>query len=442
MARACVLPAIDAGLRSKSLPVFGRSASAISNAAVECGDASVTSGTSAATIMSRISSDEFRMDPNIARAWTLPARLYTDAEVFAEEKEKIFARTWQVVGHASQVARPGDYFTTELIGEPLVFVRGVDGRLRGFYNVCRHRAGPPAEGCGSRRLFRCAYHGWTYSLDGALIKATEIEGIEGFRAEDFALMPVRTEEWFNLIFANLNPEARPLRESLGELPKQAEKFPFAEMKLFERRTYDMKCNWKTYVDNYLEGYHLPSVHPGLNRELDYNAYVVEPHMRQLEAEGRERSRGGNSPEPFSGYVRQFSPIRGAQPGDATPRRYQEVREDLTTDYFWVFPNWMLNCYPDNVSLNIILPVEPERTLAIFEWYLPENAHSSPAAKASVEFSHQIQVEDVAICEAVQKNLRSRSYSRGRFSVKHEKGVHAFHRMYGAAMAGSEAKDSK
>jgi choline monooxygenase len=369
----------------------------------------------------------FKIESDIVRAWTLPSTLYTDADVFAAEKEKIFARTWQVVGHASQVAQPGDYFTTELVGEPLVFVRGSDGRLRGFYNVCRHRAGPPAEGCGSRKLFRCGYHGWTYGLDGSLISATEIEGVEGFRAEDFALMPVRTEEWFNLIFANLDREAPPLLEVLGELPKQAEKFPFAGMKLYERRTYDMKCNWKTYVDNYLEGYHLPSVHPGLNGELDYNAYTVEPHLGNVEGSGRER---------FYGYVRQFSPIRGAQPGDATPRRYQHASEDLTTDYFWIFPNWMLNCYPDNVSLNIVLPMEPERTLAIFEWYLPEKDHAMPAAKASVEFSDQIQKEDVAICEAVQKNLRSRSYSRGRYSVKQEKGVHAFHRMYAERMAGN------
>lgn len=358
--------------------------------------------------MAMDSKDAFQIEPEIARAWTLPARLYTDQAVFADEKEKIFSRTWQVVGHASQVANAGDYFTAELVGEPLVFVRGPDGRLRGFYNVCRHRAGPPAEGCGSRKLLRCGYHGWTYGLDGALISATEIEGVEGFCPEDFALVPVRTEEWFNLIFANLDTEARPLHESLGELAQQAEKFPFREMKLFERRTYDMKCNWKTYVDNYLEGYHLPSVHPGLNRELDYNAYVVESYAR---------------------HVKQFSPIRGAQPGDTTPRRYQEAREDLTTDYFWIFPNWMLNCYPDNVSVNIVVPVEPERSLAIFEWYLPEKDHAGLAAKASVEFSDQIQIEDVAICETVQKNLRSRSYSRGRYSVKQEKGVHAFHRMY-------------
>jgi choline monooxygenase len=356
--------------------------------------------------------ESLSIEPDPSRAWTLPASLYTDAVVYAAERNRIFSRTWQVVGHHSQVANAGDYFTTELAAEPLLIVRGNMGELRAFYNVCRHRAGPPAEGCGSRKLFRCGYHGWTYGLDGALISATEIEGVEGFRTEDFALVPVRVEEWFNLVFVNLDAEARPLRESLGELPKQAERFSFPSMKLFEHRTYDMKCNWKTYVDNYLEGYHLPSVHPGLNRELDYTGYVVEPYAR---------------------HVRQFSPIRGAQPGDANPRRYQEAREHLTTDYFWIFPNWMLNCYPDNVSLNIVVPVEPERSIAIFEWYLPEQDHSSAAAKASVEFSHQIQIEDVGICEIVQKNLRSRSYSRGRFSVKQEKGVHAFHCMYAQMM---------
>jgi choline monooxygenase len=352
------------------------------------------------------------IDAEIARAWSIPARFYTDAEVFRVEREKIFARSWQVVGHAHQLVNPGDFFTTELQGEPLLLVRGAKGELRGFYNVCRHRAGPPAEGCGSKKLFRCSYHGWTYGLDGALISAPEFEGVEDFHPEQFALKPVRVEEWFNLIFVNLDSNAEPLAKTLGELPKQAARFQFADMKLSERRTYDMKCNWKTYVDNYLEGYHLPSVHPGLNRELDYNAYMVEPYAR---------------------HVRQFSPIRGAQPGDATPRRYQETREDLTTDYFWIFPNWMLNCYPDNVSLNIILPIEVERTLAIFEWYLPDRELHSKAARDSVEFSHQIQLEDVAICERVQKNLHSRSYERGRYSVKQERGVHAFHRMYAQEM---------
>ena len=357
--------------------------------------------------------DSSLIDPDISQAWTLPASLYTDPAIALQENDKIFARTWQVIGHHDQVANPGDYFTTQLVGEPLLVVRGADLKLRAFFNVCRHRAGPPAEGCGSRKLFRCAYHGWTYNLDGSLNHATEMDGVAGFKPEDFALAPVRCEEWFHLVFVNLDPSTRPLSESLGRLRPQAERFAFPEMKCFERRTYEMKCNWKTYIDNYLEGFHLPTVHPGLNRELDFNAYTVEPYDR---------------------HVRQWSPIRGAQPGDATPRRYPEAREGLTTDYFWVFPNWMLNCYPDNVSLNIVLPLAPERSLAIFEWYLPEKDLGSEAAKASVRFSDEIQIEDVAICEAVQKNLHSRSYERGRFSVKQEKGVHAFHRMYAAAMS--------
>jgi choline monooxygenase len=352
------------------------------------------------------------IDADIARAWSLPAHYYRAAEIAATERDVIFTRTWQVVGHRSRIPNPGDYFTTELMDEPLLIVRGAAGEARGFYNVCRHRGGPPAEGCGSRKLFRCGYHGWTYGLDGTLISAPEFEEVQDFDPADFTLVSVRTEEWAGLILVNLDSHAAPLRESLGKLPEQAERFGLANMRLFERRTYEMKCNWKTYIDNYLEGYHLASVHPGLNRELDYNAYVVEPYER---------------------YIRQFSPIRGSQRGDTTPRRYQEAREDLTTDYYWVFPNWMLNCYPDNISLNIVLPLETERSLAIFEWYVSEQALGSQAARDSVTFSDQVQIEDVAICETVQKNLRSRSYDRGRYSVKQEKGVHAFHRMYAAAM---------
>ena len=354
-------------------------------------------------------------DHDLATASTLAAPRYFSASTFEEEKNRIFSSAWQVVGHLRQVANPGDYFTFDLIGEPLLIVRGDDGLLRCFYNVCRHRAGNPASGCGNRRIFRCGYHGWTYRLDGALLVTPEFDGVENFDPQEFGLVPVQVAEWFNLLFVNLDPEAPPLVECLGELPPQAEKFDFRRMKFFERRTYDMKCNWKTYIDNYLEGYHLPSVHPGLNRELSYGSYTVEA-CRQ--------------------HVRQWSPIRGAPPGDASPRRYSEANGNLSADYFWIFPNWMLNCYPDNVSLNIILPLEPERTVAIFEWYLPEANLGSEAARKSVEFSDEIQMEDVAICEIVQRNLHSRSYHSGRYSVRQEKGVHAFHRLYRELMPGS------
>jgi len=155
---------------------------------------------------------------DVSLAWSIPAPFYTDPEVGAQENERIFARTWQVVGRREQLAKPGDFFTTELLGEPLLLVRGAQAELRGFYNVCRHRAGPPAEGCGSRKLFRCGYHGWTYGLDGALISAPEFEGQAGFDPKQFTLTPVRAEEWSNLIFVNLDPGTEPLVKSLGRLP--------------------------------------------------------------------------------------------------------------------------------------------------------------------------------------------------------------------------------
>ena len=351
----------------------------------------------------------FQIDRDPSRAWTLPATSYFDPAIFHDEMSRIFARSWHLVGHHEQVARPGEFFTTELAGEPLLFVRAASGELNGFYNVCRHRAGPPATGCGSRKLFRCGYHGWTYDLQGKLISAPEFEGQPGFAATDFSLTSVRTEEWCNLIFASLDPSAPALGPQLSQLAAQFRSFPFEKMKLLERRTYEMHCNWKTYIDNYLEGYHLPSVHPGLNRELDYGSYSVEPH---------------------SGYVRQFSPMRGAKAGDETARLYSD---GLTTDYFWIFPNWMLNCYPDNVQINMICPIAAERTLAVFEWYALPELLANPEAMRSVEFSHQTQVEDIGICETVQKNLHSRSYQRGRYSIKQEAGVHAFHRMYAEIM---------
>ena len=351
---------------------------------------------------------QLKSEQDIAHASTLPAPLYFEPATFEDEKKKLFSSTWQVVGHVHQAANPGDYFTFDLVGEPLLIARGEDGILRGFYNVCRHRAGNPATGCGNRKLFRCGYHGWTYRLDGALLVTPEFDGVADFDPAEFGLVPVHLEEWFNLIFVNLDDEAQPLMEALGDLPTHAEKFAFGTMKFSERRTYDMRCNWKTYIDNYLEGYHVPSVHPALNREINYNEYTVEPYPQ---------------------FVRQWTPIRGAQPGDATPRQYQKSGAELTADYFWVFPNWMLNCYPDNISLNIILPLGPEQTLGIFEWYVAERDLGSEAARKALAFSDEIQKEDMKICEIVQKNLHSRSYHSGRYSVKQEKGVHAFHQMY-------------
>ena len=138
---------------------------------------------------------KFEIDPSVARSWTLPASMYLDPELLEREKSSLFGKTWQIVGRRDQVARPGDYFTLKLLGEPLLIVRGVDGMLRSFYNVCRHRAGPPAEGCGSRKVFRCGYHGWTYGLNGRLLNAPEMDGTEDFDHLQFGLQPIPIGEW-------------------------------------------------------------------------------------------------------------------------------------------------------------------------------------------------------------------------------------------------------
>jgi phenylpropionate dioxygenase-like ring-hydroxylating dioxygenase large terminal subunit len=355
---------------------------------------------------------ETLIDPDIAQASTLPAHYYFEPAFQESERQNIFARTWQIIGHVNQLPNAGSYFTATLAGEPLLIVQNASGVINGFYNVCRHRAGPPAEGYGDRKVFRCGYHGWTYSLDGALLNAPECEGVENFRPENFGLVPIRVEQCAGLIFVNLDAEAQTLTSWLGRLPAQFARFEFEKMRLYERRVYEMDCNWKTYIDNYLEGYHLPSVHPSLNRELDYGSYTTEL---------------------FETYSLQASPIRGPENEATVQRRYSQAKGDDVAEYYWIFPNWMLNCYPDNVSVNTILPLSRERSVAVFEWYFPEAALRSELPVRTVQFSDEIQVEDVRICEVVQKNLHSKSYSRGRYSVKQERGLHHFHRLYAEFM---------
>jgi phenylpropionate dioxygenase-like ring-hydroxylating dioxygenase large terminal subunit len=229
-----------------------------------------------------------------------------------------------------------------------------------------------------------------------------------FDHSQFGLRPVAVGEWGAWVFVNLDANCEELIASLQELPRQTRNYGLERLKLAERREYRMQCNWKVYIDNYLEGYHLPSVHPGLNRELDYGQYVTET---------------------FERHSRQASPIRGPENENEAQRRYSQASGNEQAEYFWIFPNWMLNCYPDNVSLNIVLPIDAEHCLAIFEWYFPEAALGTDAPAQTVGFSDEIQAEDGRICETVHQNLKSRSYTRGRFSAKQEKGVHHFHRLY-------------
>ena len=356
--------------------------------------------------------EAYEFEESLERAATPPASWYTDAGVLAVEQERVFGRTWQLAGRAEAAERPGQFFTAEVGGEPVLVVRDGGGRLRAFSNVCRHRAGPVAAGAGERRSFQCGYHGWTYALDGRLTGTPEFEGVERFDKASNCLPEFRADVWGALVFVNLDPACAPLDSALEDLPARAGRRDWARMRPAARKDWLVECNWKVYVDNYLEGYHIPIVHPALHRELDYARYRTE--TRRL-------------------YSIQHAPLRAAAARLPAPEEGGDGAQ-----FYWLFPNLMLNVYADNYSTNLIVPLGPERTLTVFEWYFadPEDAGVRRRVEETVEFSDEIQAEDIRVCEAVQRGLRSRTYRRGRYSVKRENGVHHFHGLLAEYMKGS------
>jgi choline monooxygenase len=371
-----------------------------------------------------------RLDVNeqIECAHTLASRFYIDPAVLDIEKGRIFRRTWQLVGTLSQgcgevngakrtIADPESFFTADVAGEPIVVVRDKQGTLRAFSNVCRHRAGPIALASGCKSVLRCAYHGWTYALDGRLIGTPDVEGVEFFDRGTMGMVPLQLETWERFIFANFDRDAEPLAAYLGDIPAQVRGFQFEGLQFAERRDYVIDCNWKVYVDNYLEGYHIPIAHPSLMREIDYAEYRTDT---------------------FRYHSQQFAPIRAVKPGEAGERFYAPGAGLEEALYFWIFPNLMVNIYPDNISTNLIVPLSHDKTLTIFEWFFHDIASEKvqERVKKAIAFSDQVQQEDVGLCENVQRGLRSSTYDRGRYSVKRENGVHHFHMLLGQFLEGS------
>jgi choline monooxygenase len=356
--------------------------------------------------MSNPLADELaRFDPSrpLESARTIPNTWYTSPDVAAAERRCVFGSTWQFVGRAEQVASPGSYLTADVAGEPILVVRGVDGVLRAFFNVCRHRAAPLLTGpCGTATKLRCRYHGWTYDLAGNLRGTPEFEGVKAFRKEDNGLMPMAVGEWGPFVWVHLAEPREPLGKFLRPLASWVRsRGGFEDLAWYARKTYDLACNWKVYVDNYLDGgYHVNTVHPGLAGVLDYREY-------QTVCDGKA--------------VLQSSPIKPAE-GDAGRTRTGDLAA-----YWWVYPNFMLNLYAGVMDTNLVLPLGPDRCRVIFDYYF---AAGTPAdfIDQSVAVAHQVQIEDVGICEEVQRGLNSRSYAVGRFSVKREAGGYHFHRL--------------
>jgi choline monooxygenase len=315
-------------------------------------------------------------DP-LEQAWTIPSPWYFDPGIHELERQGVFAKTWQVVGRANQVQEKGNFFTSDIAGEPIVVARGTDGQLRAFYNVCRHHAAAvvtEAEGCAKQ--FRCPYHGWTYGIDGALV------------------------------FVNLEGRAAPLKDFLGAVRGLVAPLQLAQkMKYFDRHVYTLRCNWKVYVDNYLDGgYHVPHAHKGLSSVIEYTKYTIE----NLERACLQSS-------PLSSGSKLESGVAATRQGRAF--------------YLWIYPNFMINAYEGVMDTNLVLPIGVDKCAVVFDYYFADVSKKAlKKNQASIRVSERVQHEDEAICDTVQRGLGSRAYVAGRLSVRREAGEHLFHRL--------------
>jgi choline monooxygenase len=345
----------------------------------------------------------------LSEASTIPASWYIDDRIAELERMTVFSKTWQMVGRIELVEKPGQFLTANVAGEPIVVVRGNDGVLRGFYNVCRHHAAAVVtELCGHASLLHCPYHGWNYGLDGSLKGTPEFDGVKNFDRQQNGLIPVKAEIWEKFVFANLDSRASSLTDFLGGLVNRVAPLGVSKLHYFATRVYDIACNWKVFVDNYLDGgYHVPHLHKGLNSVLDYKEYTIENEDR---------------------YCLQSSPMVASDEDKTTGA----TRKGDRAWYFWQYPNLMINCYEGYMDTNLVLPIDVDHCRVIFDFYFADISEAKRAYnEQSVAVGARVQDEDLGICEAVQRGLKSRAYGAGRLSIRREAGEHLFHRLLAA-----------
>ncbi len=328
--------------------------------------------------------------PGLDRATTLPAVAYHDPAWLAGEREAIFARTWQLAGFRAHLREPGDYVTHDIAGYRILIIVADDGTLRGFHNVCRHRAGPlVTEDAGRCAAIVCAYHGWRYDFEGTLTRAREFGDAADFATADFALFPLAIDEWRGMVFVRIAQDGPRLAESLGGLIDRCADQPIESLTYSRRLTHTIDANWKTYTDNYAEGYHIPFVHPGLHAQIQTREYRV--HVGD-------------------GFAEHSAPTRDGA-----------VAAGL---WLWQFPNLALNLYPEGMNVERWLPDGPGRTTVIYDCFVLD-----PSATAAnddiVRLGVEVLDEDRRICELVQRNLEAGIYTEGRLSPRHENCVYAF-----------------
>jgi phenylpropionate dioxygenase-like ring-hydroxylating dioxygenase large terminal subunit len=359
------------------------------------------------------------------RAHLLPGRVFHDPDIFAYEQEAWFAGGWVSVGREEDAERPGQYFLASVAGEPLVVVRGNDGILRAFFNVCRHRGATiVVDECGTLARFQCPYHAWIYDLEGRLKTPRHTELLEDFDPTEWGLVPARLATWQGTVYLDLSGEARPLAEYLGDLPEQFARWDLGALRRAKRIDYDVRANWKALVENYEECYHCPGVHPQLNKITPYNLGDYLP---------------GDGP--FIGSWMEVLPEYEtlSLTGDAAGRRpiHGMTEEDQNRVYYFViWPNQLLSLHPDYLMLHWLFPLEPGRTLIRCEWYFDSTEMAKPDFDPSdaIDFWDLTNRQDWHVCELQQRGTKSRAYSAGRYSAI-ESSVHGFDLMVADRYAG-------
>ena len=351
---------------------------------------------------------KFNVIEDIREAFTLPRTFYTDPEIFELSKEKIFASTWQYVADGDVVAEKGNVypftFLESVLDEPLFFSKDESGQVKCLSNVCTHRGKILVESPNKCRVITCGYHGRCFDLDGKMKRMPKFEEAKNFPSEADDLTQVAFKEWLGMYFVSLNPKVdflemiKPISSRIFWMPLDTLKYDESTSKEFT-----VNAHWALYCDNFLEGFHIPFVHPALNEALDFGSYEYELF-------------------PFCNL--QIGIAKEGEPCFEVPGGVVDHGRKIYAYYFWLFPNLMLNFYPWGLSLNIVQPLSENKTKVIFRSYRFENEPFS-YGENNLEIT---EIEDEAVVESVQKGIKSRFYNRGRFSPSMEKAVHHFHRL--------------
>ena len=352
----------------------------------------------------------FEVDPDICSASTPPSRLYTDPAVYELARERIFTRSWQMIADFDDVRIPGQVWPFTLLegclNEPLVLTRGFDDRVHCVSNVCTHRGYRVCEHAGAQKSLRCRYHARRFALDGTFEHMPEFEQTANFPSESDNLPTTTLESWGRFWFTSLKAPTATFAEWIAPIVERVGWLPAHEYKFHPQRSRDylVQCNWALYCENYLEGFHIPFVHPSLSDVVEYGSYRTELF------------RWGNV---------QIGLSKGAAPVFTPPADSLEHGQEVAGYYFWLFPNLMLNFYPWGVSINIVKPLAVDRTRVSFLTYVGDESKLDGGAGAELD---RVEREDESVVELVQKGVTSRLYDRGRYSPTREQGTHHFHRL--------------